>query len=130
MPRAAHHAALAASNGKIYVCGGFIAPEKSPLPIGAAWQPIDNVWEYDPAADSWRPGAPAKKEGAPAKKAGAPAAKAGPTVRGQCLLHPCHWNGLGNLVCHARLDVRERTVKKMPEPHVAPKRNARMRWAV
>src|SRR6185369_10288959 len=48
MPRPAHHAALAASNGKIYVCGGFVAPEKSPLPIGAAWQPIDNVWEFDP----------------------------------------------------------------------------------
>src|ERR1700730_17585982 len=58
MPRPAHHAALAAANGKIYVCGGFIAPEKSPLPIGAAWQPIDDVWEYDPAADSWKALAP------------------------------------------------------------------------
>ena len=58
MPRPAHHAALAASNGKIYVCGGFVAPEKSPLPIGAAWQPIDDVWEYDPAADSWKALAP------------------------------------------------------------------------
>ena len=58
MPRPAHHAALAAYNGKIYVCGGFVAPEKSPLPIGAAWQPIDDVWEYDPAADSWKALAP------------------------------------------------------------------------
>ena len=58
MPRPAHHAALATSNGKIYVCGGFVAPEKSPLPIGAAWQPIDDVWEYDPAADSWKSLAP------------------------------------------------------------------------
>jgi peroxiredoxin/N-acetylneuraminic acid mutarotase len=58
MPRPAHHAALAAYNGKIYACGGFVAPEKSPLPIGAAWQPIDNVWEYDPAADSWKALAP------------------------------------------------------------------------
>jgi N-acetylneuraminic acid mutarotase len=58
MPRPAHHAALAAANGKIYVCGGFVAPEKSPLPIGAAWQPIDDVWEYDPAADSWKALAP------------------------------------------------------------------------
>ena len=24
----------------------------------AAWQPIDNVWEYDPAADSWKALAP------------------------------------------------------------------------
>jgi peroxiredoxin/N-acetylneuraminic acid mutarotase len=58
MPQPAHHAALAVANGKIYVCGGFIAPEKSPLPIGAAWQPIDDVWEYDPAADSWKALAP------------------------------------------------------------------------
>ncbi|HEX3151880.1 MAG TPA: tyrosinase family protein [Gemmataceae bacterium] len=54
MPRPAHHAALASANGKIYVLGGFVAPEKSPLPIGAAWQPIDDAWEYDPATDSWK----------------------------------------------------------------------------
>jgi peroxiredoxin/N-acetylneuraminic acid mutarotase len=54
MPRPAHHAALAVANGKIYAFGGFIAPEKSPVPIGAAWQPIDDVSEYDPAADSWK----------------------------------------------------------------------------
>src|SRR6478609_909351 len=58
MPRPAHHAALAASNGKIYAFGGFVAPEKSPLPIGAAWQPIDDVWEYDPATDAWKALAP------------------------------------------------------------------------
>jgi peroxiredoxin/N-acetylneuraminic acid mutarotase len=58
MPRPAHHAALAEYNGKIYVCGGFIAPEKSPVPIGAAWQPVNDVWEYDPAADSWKELAP------------------------------------------------------------------------
>ena len=32
MPRPAHHPALASFNGKIYVCGGFVAPEKSPVP--------------------------------------------------------------------------------------------------
>jgi peroxiredoxin/N-acetylneuraminic acid mutarotase len=58
MPKPAHHAALASANGKIYVCGGFIAPEKSPLPIGAAWQPIDDAWEYDPANDRWKAIAP------------------------------------------------------------------------
>jgi len=58
MPKPAHHAALAAANGKIYACGGFIAPEKSPLPIGAAWQPIDDVWEYDPGTDAWKALAP------------------------------------------------------------------------
>ncbi len=54
MPRPAHHAALAAANGKIYVMGGFIPPSDTALPLGAAWQPIDNAWEYDPAADSWK----------------------------------------------------------------------------
>src|SRR4029450_1492116 len=58
MPRPAHHAALAAANGKIYVCGGFVAPEKSPVPVGAARHPVDDVWEYDPAADSWKALAP------------------------------------------------------------------------
>ena len=54
MPRPAHHAALAAANGKVYVMGGFVPPSDTALPLGAAWQPIDNAWEYDPAADSWK----------------------------------------------------------------------------
>jgi peroxiredoxin/N-acetylneuraminic acid mutarotase len=54
MPRPAHHAALASYNGKIYVSGGFVAPPNAQVPTGGAWQPIDNVWEYDPAADSWK----------------------------------------------------------------------------
>jgi N-acetylneuraminic acid mutarotase len=54
MPRPAHHAALAAANGKIYVMGGFVAPSGTALPLGAAWQPIDNAWVYDPTADSWK----------------------------------------------------------------------------
>ena len=58
MPRPAHHPALAASNGKIYVLGGFVAPEKRLLPVGAEWEPIDDAWEYDPAADSWKELAP------------------------------------------------------------------------
>jgi N-acetylneuraminic acid mutarotase len=58
MPRKAHHAALASYNGKIYVCGGFVPPENTNVPLGGAWQPIDNAWEYDPAADSWRSIAP------------------------------------------------------------------------
>src|SRR4029453_8390540 len=37
MPKAAHHAALAAANGKIYVMGGFVAPSDTALPLGAAW---------------------------------------------------------------------------------------------
>ena len=63
MPRPAHHAALAAANGKIYVSGGFVTPQQpaSPgggIPVGGAWEPIDDVWEYDPAADSWKSLAP------------------------------------------------------------------------
>ena len=58
MPRPAHHAALAAANGKIYVSGGFVAPAGTQIPIGGAWEPIDDAWEYDPAADSWKTLAP------------------------------------------------------------------------
>jgi peroxiredoxin/N-acetylneuraminic acid mutarotase len=58
MPRPAHHAALASYNGKIYVSGGFVAPPNAQVPTGGAWQPIDNVWEYDPASDSWKALAP------------------------------------------------------------------------
>ena len=54
MPRPAHHAALAAANGKIYVVGGFVPPLDTQIPVGGAWQPIDDAWEYDPAADSWK----------------------------------------------------------------------------
>ncbi|HET9903701.1 MAG TPA: kelch repeat-containing protein [Xanthobacteraceae bacterium] len=54
MPLPSHHLALAALNGKIYVFGGFKLPESGP----PAWVPIDNVWEYDPAADSWKALAP------------------------------------------------------------------------
>src|SRR5678815_3752298 len=47
MPRPAHHAALASYKGKIYVSGGFIAPQGTQIPPGGAWQPIEDVWEYD-----------------------------------------------------------------------------------
>jgi N-acetylneuraminic acid mutarotase len=58
MPRPAHHAALAAANGKVYVFGGFVAPSTSAIPLGAAWEPIADAWEYTPATDSWKPIAP------------------------------------------------------------------------
>jgi N-acetylneuraminic acid mutarotase len=58
MPRPAHHAAMAVVNGKIYVMGGFIPPTNTTVPLGAAWQPINDVWEYDPAGDSWKSLAP------------------------------------------------------------------------
>src|SRR6185369_15354066 len=68
MALAAHHIALAEHNGKIYVFGGFVLPASGP----AAWQPIDNAFEYDPAADSWKALAPM-----PTKRGAAGAAAAG-----------------------------------------------------
>jgi N-acetylneuraminic acid mutarotase len=58
MPRPAHHAALAAVNGNIYVIGGFVAPATTAIPLGAAWEPIADAWEFTPATDSWKPLAP------------------------------------------------------------------------
>jgi N-acetylneuraminic acid mutarotase len=49
MARPVHHQAMAEHNGKIYVFGGFVAPT-----TGGGWEPVDNAWEYDPAADSWK----------------------------------------------------------------------------
>jgi N-acetylneuraminic acid mutarotase len=72
MPRPAHHAALAAANGKIFVMGGFVVPKDTAVPVGGAWEPIDNAWEYDPAADSWRSLAPL-----PGKRGSALAAEVG-----------------------------------------------------
>jgi len=62
----------AAANGKIYVMGGFVAPAETALPLGAAWQPIDNAWQYDPVADSWKslPPVPTKRGSAVAVEAG------------------------------------------------------------
>jgi N-acetylneuraminic acid mutarotase len=54
MALASHHVAIAEHNGKIYAFGGFVLPASGP----AAWQPVDNAYEYDPAADSWKALAP------------------------------------------------------------------------
>jgi len=50
MPVPAHHIALAELNGKIYVFGGFKAPDEKKF----GWVPINNSWEYDPGQDSWK----------------------------------------------------------------------------
>ena len=47
MPRPAHHQAMAAYQGKIYVFGGY------DLSSTGGWEPLDNAWAYDPVADSW-----------------------------------------------------------------------------
>jgi N-acetylneuraminic acid mutarotase len=72
MPRPAHHAALAAVNGKIYVFGGFVAPANTAIPLGAAWEPIADAYEFNPATDSWKPIAPV-----PGKRGSAIAAEVG-----------------------------------------------------
>ena len=50
MPAYHHHVALAQMNGRIYMFGGYRLPEKGQ----ATWVPVNNSWEYDPAADTWR----------------------------------------------------------------------------
>ena len=72
MPHPAHHAALAAVNGKIYVFGGFVAPATNAIPLGAAWEPIADAYEFNPATDSWKPLAPL-----PGKRGSAIAAEVG-----------------------------------------------------
>jgi N-acetylneuraminic acid mutarotase len=54
MPLPSDHIAFTTLNDKIYGFGGFNAPESGP----PALDPIDNAWEYDPAADTWKALAP------------------------------------------------------------------------
>src|SRR4029453_15844950 len=72
MPRPAHHAAVAAVNGKIYAFGGFVAPANTAIPLGAAWEPIADAYEFNPATDAWKPLAPL-----PGKRGSAIAAEVG-----------------------------------------------------
>jgi len=62
MPLASHHVSFTVYRDKIYAFGGFVLPQSGP----PAWVPIDNAWEYDPAADSWKALAPLPtKRGSP-----------------------------------------------------------------
>jgi N-acetylneuraminic acid mutarotase len=62
MPLLSHHLAFTEYRGKIYAFGGFVLPASGP----PAWAPVDNAWEYDPAADSWKALAPMPaKRGSP-----------------------------------------------------------------
>jgi len=57
-----HHVAFTEYHGKIYAFGGFVYPTSGP----PAWVPINNAWEYDPAADTWKALAPMPtKRGSP-----------------------------------------------------------------
>ena len=62
MPLLSHHVAITEHRGRIYAFGGFKYPDSGP----AAWVPIDNAWEYDPAMDTWKALAPLPtKRGSP-----------------------------------------------------------------
>ena len=62
MPLLSHHVAFTEYHGKVYAFGGFVLPASGP----PAWAPVDNAWEYDPAADSWKALAPMPtKRGSP-----------------------------------------------------------------
>jgi N-acetylneuraminic acid mutarotase len=62
MPLVSHHVAFTEYRGKIYAFGGFVPQPPGPL----AWVPVDNAWEYDPAADGWKALAPmSTKRGSP-----------------------------------------------------------------
>jgi N-acetylneuraminic acid mutarotase len=67
----AHHVALASYNDKVYAFGGFVYPTSG----GAAWVPIDNAWEYNPAQDAWKALTPM-----PIKRGGAVAAAVGDKI--------------------------------------------------
>jgi N-acetylneuraminic acid mutarotase len=54
MPHPVHHAAVTALNGKMYLFGGFDLPASGP----PGWNPVNDAWEYDPAADTWKALAP------------------------------------------------------------------------
>ena len=71
MALASHHVAFTEYRGKIYAFGGFVPPESGP----PGWVPINNAWEYDPAADMWKALAPM-----PSKRGSALAAVAGDKI--------------------------------------------------
>jgi N-acetylneuraminic acid mutarotase len=71
MALASHHVAFTEYHGKIYAFGGFVPPESGP----PGWVPINNAWEYDPAADVWKALAPM-----PSKRGSALAAVAGDKI--------------------------------------------------
>jgi N-acetylneuraminic acid mutarotase len=51
LPEALHHEGVAVVGGKIYVVGGF----QQPFPQR---EPVDHVWEFDPATNKWTARAP------------------------------------------------------------------------
>jgi N-acetylneuraminic acid mutarotase len=105
MPVASHHLALAEHNGKVYVFGGFRYPDSGP----AAWQPMDNVWEYDPGADTWKALAPL-----PTKRGSANAVVVNGKIHviGGAGLHP----GSKEVVVHPARPHRSLSVNEVYDP--------------
>src|SRR4051812_2977087 len=56
IPVPVHHQAQTVLDGKIYIFGGCQRPLSGPGAGG--WAPVDNTWEYDPAADTYKALAP------------------------------------------------------------------------
>ena len=101
MPAATHHAAIAEYQGKIYVFGGAVQPAAG----GPNQFPTDNVWEYNPAEDSWKPLAPM-----PTSRMAAVAAEVGGKIYviGGASVHPGRkLVSLGPAVPHRSLDANE-----------------------
>ena len=101
MPVATHHAAVAEFRGKIYLFGGGVQ-----LAAGGLNQfPTSNVWEYDPAGDSWKALAPM-----PTRRLAAVAAEIGGKIYviGGASVHPgAKLVSLGPAVPHRALDANE-----------------------
>ena len=85
MPQPAHHNAVVGYNGKMYVFGGAVQRK----PGGPTQYPIDNAWEYDPAADAWRALAPM-----PIRRMAAAAVEVGGKI--YVIGGACPWPGLEN----------------------------------
>jgi N-acetylneuraminic acid mutarotase len=101
MPLATHHAAAIGYNGKVYLFGG----QAQLQPGGPTQVPIDNSWEYDPAADSWKALA-----AMPTARTAAVAAEVGGKiyVLGGASVHPGQKIvSLGPTVPHRSLDTNE-----------------------
>ena len=81
MPLPSNHVAFTDLDGKIYAFGGFVPPASRE----AGFVPVDNAWQYDPAADAWKALAPM-----PSKRGGAVAVAVGGKlyVIGGAGLHP------------------------------------------
>jgi len=101
MPLPAHHVMAAGYRGKIYLFGGGGRTR----PGGPLWVPLDNSWEYDPAADSWKALAPM-----PTPRGGGVAAvvEGKIYVMGGASVHPgAKLEGLGGSSAHRTVDTNE-----------------------